>query len=73
MTKILSLLVALTALFALGGCASYSELHPTTESRMLTPAEEAYWLDRRWRHDKADEWAWELERQSSERMARNFR
>jgi hypothetical protein len=30
---------------------------------------QAYWLDRRWRHDIADRWAAETERQAAARMS----
>ena len=62
--------VLLVALAALGGCAAFSEDHPTTESRYMTAAEQAYWTDRRWRQDQADYWAQTLERQSATRMSR---
>lgn len=64
------LAIAALGCVALGGCAAYSEAHPTTESRYSTPQAQAYWIDRRWRQDKADEWVRELDRQSSARMAR---
>ena len=74
MTKISGFALALLALLSLGGCSTYySEKHPTTESRVLTPAEDAYWVDRRWRQDIAEGWARETERASAVRMAREFR
>lgn len=67
-----SILVILAALGlpGLAGCAAFSQDHPVTESRYATPEMQAYWLDRRWRQDKADEWARDIERQASARMAR---
>lgn len=67
-------LVALAALAlpVLGGCVAFSEQHPVTESRYATPEMQAYWLDRRWRHDIADRWSADLERQSAARMAQNL-
>jgi hypothetical protein len=50
----------------------YSEIHPTTESRQLTPAENAYLLDRRWRQDKAQEWSDETRRAADLRLAREW-
>ena len=66
----LALVIAALACVALSGCAAFSEEHPTTESRYTTPAEQAFWTDRRWRQDIADYWSRELDRQSSTRMAR---
>lgn len=60
----------LIVLAALGGCAAWSEDHPVSESRYATPEMQAYWTDRRWRHDIADRWAQETERQAAARMAR---
>lgn len=67
-----ALLIALAALGlnGLGGCAAFSEYHPVSESRYATPEMQAYWTERRWRQDKADEWAREAERQSAARLAR---
>ena len=64
-------IVALGAVL-LGGCSSlplWSEAHSTTETRFLTPQEQAYWTDRTWRQDKAAEWSVILERQSAVRMS----
>jgi hypothetical protein len=73
MTKTTRLTLALLGLLSLGGCQTYyTERHPTTESRMLSPAEDAYWVDRRWRQDIAEGWARETERASAVRMAREF-
>jgi hypothetical protein len=73
MTKTTRLTLALLGLLSLGGCQTYyTERHPTTESRLLTPAEDAFWIDRRWRQDKAAEWARETERAAAARMAREF-
>jgi hypothetical protein len=61
-----ALAIAALGLVALGGCSSlplWSEEHPTTESRYTTPEAQAYWTDRRWRHDIADYWSSELDRQ----------
>jgi hypothetical protein len=72
MTKTIAFSVALLAL-SLGGCSTYySQRHPTVESRTLTAAEDAYWVDRRWRQDKAEEWRVNIERSSAARMAREF-
>ena len=73
MTKTISLTLALLALLSLGGCSTYyTEKHPTTESRQLTAAEDAFWVDRVWRQDKAEEWRAETRRASAARMAREF-
>jgi hypothetical protein len=64
--------VAALACVGLGGCVAFSEQHQTTESRYSTPEAQAYWTDRRWRHDIADYWDRELERQSAVRLARDF-
>lgn len=73
MTKTTCFSVALLALLSLGGCSTYyTEKHPTTESRQLTAAEDAFWIDRRWREDKAEEWRAEIRRASSARMGREF-
>jgi hypothetical protein len=65
-----ALAIAALGYVALGGCAAFSEQHPTTESRYTTPEAQAYWTDRRWRQDIADYWSREIDRQSSVRMAR---
>lgn len=70
MKRLLPAVLAALVLPALGGCAAFSEEHPVSESRYATPEMQAYWIDRRWRQDKADQWALELERQSAARMAR---
>jgi hypothetical protein len=73
MSKLLAIAVAIMGLQALGGCHTYySEIHPTVESRQLTPAEDAYWIDRRWRQDKAEEWRVETRRAAQARMSREF-
>jgi len=72
MKRFIFVALAGLALSVLGGCASYSQEHPTTESRYMTPAEQAYWVERRWREDQADYWSRELARQSAVRMAHNF-
>jgi hypothetical protein len=73
MTKTTSLALALFALLSLGGCSTYyTERHSTSASRLLTPAEDAYWIDRRWREDKAEEWREDNRRASATRMAREF-
>ncbi len=65
--------VLCTLLLALlGGCSILAGNHPTTESRIMTSAEQEYWADRRERQDKAAEWRRETQRQSSERYARYF-
>lgn len=66
--------VAMAALscVGLGGCVAFSQEHPVTESRYISPQVQAYWLDRRWRQDIADRWSVEHERQSAARMAREF-
>ena len=56
----------------LAGCVAFSQEHPVSESRYVTPEMQAYWLDRRWREDKADYWSADLERQRSARMAREM-
>jgi hypothetical protein len=66
----IALAVAALGCVGLGGCAAFSEDHPTSENRYTTPDAQAYWTDRRWRQDKAAEWARELERQSAARMSR---
>jgi len=66
--KILSLLL----LTPLGGCYYLAETHPTTESRLMTADEQQNWRDPQSRHDKGQEWARTLERQSGERLARFF-
>ena len=68
----IALALAALGLVALGGCVAFSEEHPVTESRFITPEMQTYWLERRWRHDKADEWAVTLDRQSAARMAQNL-
>jgi hypothetical protein len=73
MKTLLKLSAAVLALQALAGCATYyTEKHPTSASRQLTPAEDAYWTDRRSRQDKAEEWRQETRRASAERLAREF-
>jgi hypothetical protein len=73
MTKTTRLTLALLALLSLGGCNTYyTEKHPTTESRLLTPAEDDFWVDRRWRQDKAEEWREDIRRASATRMSREF-
>ena len=73
LARTIALVGATLSLAALGGCMTYySEKHPTTESRQLTAAEDAYWVDRRWRQDKAEEWNRETERQAATRMAREW-
>jgi hypothetical protein len=62
-------ILALLLLTPLGGCYYLAETHPTTESRFMTPAEQQSWRDPQSRHDKAEEWARTLERQSSDRRA----
>jgi hypothetical protein len=69
MKRFLLIVLAALGLPALGGCVAFSEEHPVTESRYATPEMQAYWLDRRWRHDIADRWSADLERQSAARMA----
>ena len=68
------LFVALAALSSAGlaGCVAFSQEHPVSESRYVTPEMQAYWLDRRWREDKADYWSADLERQRSARAAREM-
>jgi hypothetical protein len=65
-----SLLVSALGFAALGGCSLLSEQHPTTESRYMTPTEQAYWTDKQMKYDKAASWDEELERQSRVRMSR---
>jgi uncharacterized protein YceK len=73
MTKTTSLCIALLALLSLGGCSTYyTERHSTTESRQMTAAEDAFWVDRLWRQDKAAEWDEDKRRAASARMAREF-
>lgn len=72
MKRFVCVAVAGLGLSALGGCVAFSQEHPTTESRYMTPAEQAYWTDRRWREDQAGYWSREYERQAAVRMARNF-
>ena len=73
MTKTTSLSLALLALLSLGGCSTYySEKHPTTESRQLSPQLDAFLLDRTWRQDKAAEWDENNRRAAAARMAREF-
>jgi hypothetical protein len=73
MKTLLKLSAAALVLQALAGCATYfSEKHPTSESRQLTPAENAFWVDRRARQDKAEEWSREIERASAVRMDREL-
>ena len=73
MTKTTLVAIALAALLSLGGCSTYyTEKHPTSESRQLTPAEDAFWVERLWRQDKAAEWDAETRRASAARMAREF-
>lgn len=64
------ILIALLFVVSLGGCGLVSVNHPTTESRYMTQAEQDFWIDKRDRQDKSDEWRRELARQSRERMAR---
>ena len=72
MTKTIAFSVALLAL-SLGGCSTYyTERHSTVESRTMTAAEDAFWIYRRWRQDKAEEWRANIERSSAARMAREF-
>jgi hypothetical protein len=68
----IALTVAALSCVGLSGCVAFSQEHPVSESRYITPQVQAYWLDRRWRQDIADHWASELERQSATRMAREF-
>lgn len=67
------IVVAALGCLTVGGCSTYyTERHPTTESRIMTPAEDAYWIERQSRQDKAREWSFEIERQSAARLAREF-
>jgi len=70
--RCVTLLVAAFGVVTLGGCGFVNERHPTTESRYMTPTEQAYWSDRQSRKDKASEWSAELERQASIRMSRSM-
>jgi hypothetical protein len=70
--RCVTLLVAALGVAALGGCGFHSERHSTTESRYMTPTEQAYWSDRQSRQDKARYWSEELERQSAVRMERSM-
>lgn len=72
MKRFVCVVLAGLGLSALGGCVAFSQEHPTTESRYMTPLEQAYWIDRRWREDKADYWRAELARQSAVRFARDL-
>lgn len=74
MKRFRGIALALVALgvVALEGCVALSQNHPTTETRYASPTEQAFWVERRWRQDKADEWALVLERQSAARMSREF-
>jgi hypothetical protein len=70
LSSCIALAIATLGCVALGGCAAYSEAHPTTESRYTTAEAQEFWVDRRWRQDIADRWVRELDRQSTARMAR---
>jgi hypothetical protein len=70
--RCITLLVAAFGVTALGGCGMLNERHSTTESRYMTPTEQAYWSDRQSRQDKARDWSAELDRQSSVRMSRSM-
>ena len=71
-TRCITLVVASVGLAALGGCGILTEKHPTTESRYMTPTEQAYWSDRQTRKDKSAYWDEELERQSRVRFSRSL-
>jgi hypothetical protein len=62
----------LLMLTPLGGCFYLAETHPTTESRIMTPDEQQNWRNPQSRHEKGQEWARTLERQSGDRLARFF-
>ena len=65
-------ILALLLLTPLGGCYYLAETHPTTESRFMNADEQQNWRDPQSRHEKGEEWARTLDRQSSERMTRYF-
>ena len=68
----ITLLVAAFGVVALGGCGFVNEQHTTTESRYMTPTEQAYWTDRQSRQDKSSQWSAEIDRQSAVRMSRSM-
>jgi hypothetical protein len=70
--RCVTLLVATLSVVALGGCGLLNEQHPTTESRYMTPTEQAYWTDRQSRQDKSAAWSAEIDRQASIRMSRSM-
>jgi hypothetical protein len=70
LTRCATLVVTAVGFAALGGCGLLSESHPTTESRYMTPTEQAYWNDRQTRIDKSEYWSSEVRRQSAARMSR---
>jgi len=70
--RCITLFVSALGFSALGGCGLLTESHPTTESRYMTPAEQAFWSDRQGREDKAAYWDAELDRQSRTRLSRSW-
>ncbi len=70
--RCVALLVATFGVTALGGCGIVGERHPTTESRYMTPTEQAYWNDRQTREEKSAYWREELDRQSAVRFSRSL-
>jgi hypothetical protein len=66
----ITLFLAAFGMAALSGCGLVTVSHPTTESRYMSPTEQAFWTDRQSRQDKSAEWSANIQRQSEVRMSR---